>query len=395
MGLTLVGNVRRLLNKSYCELREDKRAEHLEDRKLMEKLSALISDVIENKEEFKAQSILNKRIEEFLTEIIKPEEKYQVLFKIHNLHAQIEETEFWDCTVASYNNEQLTAWGFNPEKWYMSGSEVFENQNVIVISEQGHNIAEVVKRARVKAIRRLRVLQNYLKEEFIHDEQLFFKLSTEYVVKREIDSVIVSSGFDRKHSAIKYDYPQYLIDGIGAANKDFALVQELPPNLKDLIERALHWIGLAISEIDPDIKISFLSTALETLLATQDDSRKGERIALRGYLLAMEVKSDHHSMPQEVLRVYNLRSTIVHGSNISVASKHDYWFMLDFTQATLKHFIQFVSENNLTKPKPIFDKLLQSEHLAPYLAWLEEFFDDQYSRSISKAIREDLLKIQT
>jgi hypothetical protein len=73
-----------------------------------------------------------------------------------------------------------------------------------------------------------------------------------------------------------------LVEHVGEANKDFLLIRKFPPNLKDLIERTLHWIGLSISEVDPDIKISFLCTALETLLTTKDDKRKGEKSLTEG-----------------------------------------------------------------------------------------------------------------
>jgi hypothetical protein len=106
----------------------------------------------------------------------------------------------------------------------------------------------------------------------------------------------------------------------------------------------------------------------------------------------MEVNPDNYSMPQRVLRVYDLRSTVVHGSDIGVASRNDYWLMLEHAQATLKHFIEFVSKNSLTKQTHVYTKLLQSEHITPFLTWLEELFDDSYSKSISESLKEDLLK---
>lgn len=394
-GMTVSGNEKSFLHKSYWELRKDKQTEHLEDRKLNEKFSGLVQEVIEDKEKFKNQFNLNNRIKEFLEEIIKPEENYQILFKVHNLNAKIDETKFWDCIIANYDREQLITWGFNHEKNHLIGSEVFENQNIIIVNEKGNNVAEIVKRARVKATRRLRVLQNYLKVEFIYDEQLFFELSKEYAVKRETDSAMVRTGWDAEHSAIKYDYAEFLVEHIGEANKDFLLIQKFPPNLKDLIERTLHWIGLSISEVDPDIKISFLCTALETLLTTKDDKRKGQKIAYRGYLLGMEVNPDNCSTPQQVLRVYDLRSTVVHGSDIGIASRNDYWLLLEHAQATLKHFIEFVSKNKLTRQTRVYRKLLQSEHVTPLLTWLEEMFDDSDSKSISESLKEDQLKIKT
>jgi predicted SnoaL-like aldol condensation-catalyzing enzyme len=389
-GLTFTGNERPLYNASYFELRKDKRTEHLEDRKLNEKLGGLALEALEDKEKFKDQAALNNRVKEFLDEIIKPEESYQILFRVHNLKAKVEETRFWDCVVASYDRDQLVTWGFDPERSFPVGVSDFEDQTVIVVDEKGTSVAEVVKRARLKATRRLRVLQNYLKVEFIHDEQLFFELSKEYAVRKEETGKVVSWGLNNQNTPIEYDYAEFLVKHIDEANKDFERIKGFPPNLRELIERTLHWIGLSISELEPDIKISYLCTALETLLTTKADRLKGEKIAYRGYLLGQEVGSDDYYMPQKVLGVYELRSTVVHGSDIGIASGKDYWLMLGFTQATLKNFIQFVAEHKLTKPTGVFAKLLQSGHVPALLEWLDGAFNDRYSKSIAESLREDL-----
>jgi Apea-like HEPN len=390
-GLTFSGDEKRLLYESYGALRKDKRTEHLEERKLNEKFTNLLAEVLERKKDFKNPAKLHNRIDEFLAEIVRPEEDYRVMFRVINLKTKVAETQFWDCVIASYDREQLMAWGFDPKKKYLIGIEAFEDRAVIVVTAKGTNVAEVIKRARVSATRRLRVLQNYLKEEFIHDEQLFFELSKEYAVRNEATGKI-GWGLDNKNSPIEYDYPDTLVERVGAANEDFEHIKKFPPNIRELIERALHWIGMAISEIDPDVKVSFLSTALEALLATKDDGRKGEKIAYRGYLLGQEVGSDNYYMPQEVLRVYEKRSTVVHGSGISIASRKDYWLMLDFAQDTLKNFMRYVDEHKLTKPSGIFAKLLQSEKVNPLLEWLEEAFDDEESKHIAESLREDLKK---
>lgn len=389
-GLTYTGDEKRLLYETYRVLRRDKSTEHLEDRKLNEKFTDLLAEVLQLKDEFKNAAKLNARIDEFLEEIVKPEMDYRVMFSIVNMKVKVEETQFWDCVVACYDREQLVAWGFDPEKKYPIGVKDFEGRTVIVVSEKGTSSTEVVKRARIKATRRLRVLQHYLKEEFIHDEQLLFRLSEAYAVRKEGASRL-GWGFDNKHSPIAYDYPESLVERAAEANKDFERIKKFPPNIREIIERAHHWVGLAISEIDPDLKVAFLSTALETLLTTKDDGRKGERIAYRGYLLGEEVGSrDDYQMPQRVLAVYEKRSTVVHGSGIGLASRKDYWLMLDYAQAALRNFIRYVEEHKLTKPTAVFKKLLQSEKVNLLLEWLEKMFDDEESREIAASLRDEL-----
>ena len=102
-------------------------------------------------------------------------------------------------------------------------------------------------------------------------------------------------------------------------------------------------------------------------------------------------------MPQKVLRVYELRSTVVHGSDIGVASKTEYNLMLQFAQNTFKHFIEFVNNDKkgLTKPFRIYKRLLESDHASPFVTWLDECFSDDYSKNISNSMKEDLNNLKT
>src|ERR1044072_3172778 len=126
-GLLFQGNEKKLFYASYGELRKDRQTEHLEDRQLNEKLSGLIVEGLERKEEYKNPAKLNERIDEFLDEIIRPEEDYQIMFCVINLDVKIGETQFWDCSLANYNREQLTSWGFDATKRVPIGEEAFED----------------------------------------------------------------------------------------------------------------------------------------------------------------------------------------------------------------------------------------------------------------------------
>jgi predicted SnoaL-like aldol condensation-catalyzing enzyme len=388
-GLTYTGDEKRRYAEAYTALRRDKQTEHLEPRRLNEKLTGLVADALERKDEFKDQAKLNARIDEFLDEIVKLEVDYRVMFAVVNMKGGVAETPFWDCVVASYDAGQLAAWGLDTTGDSPIGVETFEGKTVIVVTVGGTNSAQVVKRARVKATRMLRVLQTYLKEEFIHDEQLVFKLSKEYAVRNEATGK-VGWGIDHKNSPIAYDYPDTLAERVTAANADFELIKKFPPKVREPVERAFHWIGLAIAEIDPDIKVSYLSTALETLLTTKADRMKGEKIAYRGYLLGQEVNPKEYYPPQDVLEVYEKRSTVVHGSGVSVATQNDYWLMLEFAQSALVNFIKYVDQHELKKPSAVFAKLLQSPKVEEFLQWLDEDPEDEDSKSIAESLREDL-----
>lgn len=392
-GLSFSGNEKQLCSQSYFSLRDDTQTEYLKDKELNERLYDLVLEVIGDNAKFKKPTELTNKIEEFLGNIIKPLKEYEVLFKIQNMDAKFEELVFWDCKIARYDKTSLIGWGFQEEKRYLHGINDFENQNLILVKEKGNNTSEVFKRARIKASKRLRTLQTYLKEGYIEDYQLRFELSEDFAGK-EIDSrKIIGTGISSENSPRIYDNPKYIIENTEKANADYLLIKNFSPPIQDLLERTLYWIGLSISEIEMDLKIAFLCTALETLLTTKDDKRKGEKIAYRGYLLLMEINPDgFYLQPHKALRVYELRSTIVHGSRFGITTDKDYWSMLKFTQQTFSNFINFANKHNLGKQSKIYKKLLQSEHLIPFMTWLSDFFYDNASKNIVESIKEDLFK---
>jgi len=390
-----------LLDESFNKLRKDSKTEYLKDSELKNRLWYLVCEIWIKRKEFKNSNELKTKIHSFVEDICKPLKDYEVLFKIHNMDANLEEVFFWDCKITKYDKTSLINWGFQEKKFYIRKINDFENQNLIIVSEKGNNSAEVTKRARVKANKRLRTLQTYLKEGYIHDFQLKFEISEEYAIKEIGNTKIIGTGFNRINSPLNYDYTNLIIENAEKANEDYLLIKKFPSPIQDMLERTLYWIGLSISEIEIDIKIAFLCTALETLLTTQDDGRKGERIAYRGYLLAMEAGSDNlYSQPQNILRVYDLRSKVVHGSYFGIATNEDYRYLLQFTKRTFKNFIIFANINNLNRQSKIYKKLLESKHLIPLLSWLDSFWEREYkknkmvqfqnhSRDISKFLKED------
>jgi Apea-like HEPN len=384
-GLNLSGNEKRGYSQSYFFLRGDKQTEYLRDSELNERLYRMIFEVIQNREKFDSNSELQSIVNEFVGSIIKPFKDYEILFKIHNLDAEFEELPFWDCKLVRWNRTSLLTWGFQEGKSYVEGISDFENQNSIIVSEQGNNSAEIIKRARIRANKRLRTLQTYLKEGNIYDFQLKFDISEEYALKSLEKSIVVGTGYSREYSPMKYDYPGHIVEFAAKANDDYILIKTFSDKMQNLLERTLYWIGLSISERELDLKIAFLCTALETLLTTQDDGRKGERIAYRGYLLAMEVKSGRsYSQPHKILRVYDLRSKVVHGSDFGIADEDDYWYLLQFTKLTFKNFMVFANQNNLNRQSTIYRKLLKSKHVIPLLSWLDSFWTDEIKKSFKK-----------
>ena len=126
-GIYFLGTEKTLYFDSYFLLRNDSQTEYLKDSELNERLYKMVLEVIEDGDKFKNQSELDNKINLFLEEVIKPLKEYEVLFKIHNMDAEIVEVPFWDCKIARYDRACLINWGFQEKKTYLHEINDFEN----------------------------------------------------------------------------------------------------------------------------------------------------------------------------------------------------------------------------------------------------------------------------
>lgn len=164
--------------------------------------------------------------------------------------------------------------------------------------------------------------------------------------------------------------------------------EELSPSLQRRFTIALTWIGRAIDDPDPDVKIVHLSTALESMLTTIADEKKGETLAYRMLLLnALLDESFIH--PAKILWIYELRSKIVHGNMLAIASESEYITMKRCVTETLIHSLEVIQKRK-AKTHADFIKILESgKHTKDVLHWLEKQHD-KWSLSIKNHMIEKL-----
>ncbi|MEM3449418.1 MAG: HEPN domain-containing protein [Nitrososphaerota archaeon] len=148
---------------------------------------------------------------------------------------------------------------------------------------------------------------------------------------------------------------------------------------------AIKWIGRAIDEQDLDIKILYLSTALEAMLTSRSDRRKGETLAYRMLLLNSYLDKPFIN-PVRVLYVYELRSQIVHGGEVGIASKSDYYTMRRVVIDTLIKSIEFIRINGLKNYEEFIKALETPQHISQVLNWLQKQ-GDKLSIKIKKHMR--------
>jgi hypothetical protein len=326
---------------------------------------------------------LNEKINEFLSSILRPLEEYEVLISILQLDANDLEIKIGDVTIKKFDELALQDWGIP--------SDVFRetaNKTLAIIPEKGNNPKLICDRARRKADFIIRILQVSLSTDFyIHDKNLLFK-QDEYMFYRKKDT----PSSVRRQWQSRYKFPPLVIDEkleksmnefLGNIS-DILEEEKYLPELRKRFERALMWIGRSIEEEDPDIKIINLSTALETILTDKSDRMKGETLAYRILLLNAHVKKPFID-PAKVLWIYELRSEIIHGSRIGIASD-----MKFVAIETLRYSLEIIRRDGLKRHKDFINAIIESyKKSEKYLfSW-----DDVHNDRIEELIRfPELLK---
>jgi len=149
--------------------------------------------------------------------------------------------------------------------------------------------------------------------------------------------------------------------------------------IREHLVRGLEWIGGSITREDEDDKIVDLCTALETLLATKQDAKKGEHIALRMMLLHMHLGQPFFN-PAEVLSIYEKRSEVIHGSRRRICTGSDYRTTRMITIEIFRNVLTYIRKNSITRHSRFIASLeSDTEALEKCVSWLGQFSGSYYN----------------
>jgi len=390
---TLEGDEFKGFEKIQRNLRQDISTEYLKDRELGDALWYLLCDVYLNKEVYRNSESLKRRIEKFIQQICKPLKDYEVIFGVSNLSIKKYPLQIWDVALNKLTKEdlermELKIGGKLKELLFKK----FIKNVVVIIAMQGNNSGFVVERAREKAEFALKVLQVYFNELIeIHDENLLFDVSDFALIRgKEINKWAWS--WKRKRSPFGISIGDSLLASITKANDHFKVISYLNPNFQSRVQRAIYWLGSAIEEEAFDHKMIHLCTALESLLTSRSDKRKGEVIAYRMVILN-HLTEGNFPDPFRLMWFYELRSRIVHGSAIGQTTKSDYLNLQDITTRTLFSLITQIKQLNA---KDYFDLISQLENEVN-LKLVKSYFEGfkgEWPQSILQILNEKLEKFK-
>ena len=159
---------------------------------------------------------------------------------------------------------------------------------------------------------------------------------------------------------------------------------EISGPIRDTFIRAMEWIGDSITREHPDSKIVDLCTALETLLATEQDKKKGELIALRMTLLCALLGQLFFS-PSQLLEIYIKRSKIVHGSQRDICTDTDYVTARRIALDVFQKCLTFVKNNKITRHSKFIKKIEDDKTLVKKAVEMWKVWHPLYYEDVAKA----------
>lgn len=369
-------------------LRSHPELEYATDKELKDQLWRLECEVFVNQREYKRDfSKLNHRIEEFISGLLKPLAEHEVLIPIEYFNVGNQEIVLGDCTVRTFSEDQLLTWGFAEHEMWRDSLHIYVDKTVIVVKEVGNSPQLIIDRARTKAEQVLHALRiGFAKRRFTPDRQLKFRLSP-HTILRECVPAQIKRGVHMVRGPWNLDYiEQHDADYVGYANHVLTQSSGFGEDLNARVRRAVHWLGTAMEHEDYDQSVSLMCTAMESLLCAKDEVRKGERIGCR-MVLIQSLVGESFVHPAEILWIYKLRSSVVHGSRVDVAGEVEYERMLDATRATLKSYIDLVAKNG-HKNFAELTRFIESSTVArQLLEWLESHDEDDNIRELKEVLQ--------
>lgn len=373
----------------YQDFRSELTLEYLSDKELKDNLWYLFCEIYLNTDKYKSDENINKKIDVYISTICKPINEYEIFIGIENLDEKRGLINIWDFSIFQLSNDDFYN-KFGKSKRLELDKDKFVNRGLMSFIEKGNNLKLVCDRAREKAKFNIKILQLYLRNSHtLWDDQILFSIS-EYILIRNIkNSKDIYSTFHRNRKPEKLGSIKAFEELFDLAEDHYTKLRDLEPKLANHIKRTIHWIGEAINEEDYDLKIIALCTAIETLLTTRDERKKGEKIAYRILLLNKEL-STPFTNPFKILFIYNLRSKVIHGSGLSICGESDYFTMLYEVKRILNNCINYVHNNNITKISTMIKNLESKDNIEWLNSWVKSWlgrYNDKIVGDILDAVK--------
>lgn len=332
----------------YQEIFEHFRAiqelEYLSNEELQNKINNLVCEILLKKDVYNNKAILHSKLIDFFESLTRDILDYEVYFGIKNMELICPKIEFGELLIFIPDSDFLN----NISKSLNLPPDTLENEFKVFgrIKERGNNISLVKHRAKNKLFEYLSIVKiSYQKKSFIHEKHIDFSLS-EFSFHRSISEATgISWAWSRNKTPpiISYGSDEHITNLTGLLSG----INSLEESFVNKIKMSLHWINLAYCEICFEIKHIYLCTALECLLTTISDRRKGELLAYRMFLLNTNFEDTFFLSPDDILLFYERRSELLHGAKLDISASEKYTVFLIETQKTLSNIILLANKHSI------------------------------------------------
>lgn len=378
LDLVLVGEEFVGFKKIFSQLRADPRTEYLKDRDLEERFWYLFCQIYFQRERYKRDGLLSSTVKEFIDEVCQPLKEYEVVFAVEGLELRGDCVDFWGSVLIKLsdgliNEANLSFSNFHKHMIGYDLKSAFENKAGILVREMGNNRSFVAARVRERAQVLLKTLQAYLKEGFgRQEEDLLFELSELYVMRETAGPFRWLGGWDRKRRPGKLILSDPVKGCIEQAKDHFNFLGKMDVSLRKKVEIALYWTGQAVKEDIFSFKILYLCTAMESLLTTIDDKRKGEALVYRMTVVNHIVEGAFPN-PEMLLSFYEDRSKVVHGAALVDVAYSSCSSMFYAERMTRHNFFAICKRFDVKTYK----EFLAVIHKTTFLDPVREYFEKQ------------------
>jgi hypothetical protein len=389
-SIAIEGRLATLFYEALGSLRQESAVEHLSSNDLKNAIWYLVCDVWFNRNTIRTKEAIGNRLQEFVEAVAKPLSQYEVLLTIANLHIGVP-----SIAIDNFSLQQVTA-----EYWDSIGAtqgtrlrtmltERLDGDCLISIRDSGTSPQRALERATVEAKRGLAIIRTYLSaHNGLSEEHFLFNVGTFYVVRDLAAGEVIRIG----SRAPRQPFPlRGLIEDqfIQKAKSQCEIISKSSADLKRYLNLALHWISESMLLESADSKILALCSALESLLCTKSDKRKGGILACRMVISRLVVK-EHFPDPGLVLFIYELRSNIVHGSYAEICTDEEYSRLLWIARETLSCVVDYLSIHEVGSKAEYCRYLDHSPEASDLIKWLEGC-DTPAARDLALAFKESIV----
>jgi len=319
---------------------------------------------------FKNDSEIKTVVNDLLKRLDKPLIEYEVLIPLEK-HLQLSghAIELAGVRFLQMSDDDIRRWGIdkNLSVLHEQFCDAIVGNVIALTHEQCHGFDKAVDCARKKLNTALDMLRVALLIDHeprivswrIWDEQMLFHADQGYAVREKLHPSKAHFGFESQFSNWQLVINDTYMMQIDESKHLLDLLFRSPyaqSKIYSRLRRALEWIGGSVTRERSDDKIVDICTALETLLSTKDEGRKGEAIVLRMMLLYSRLKVPFFD-PVKLFELYIKRSNIVHGSERDICLDSEYksaqWIATDVFQKVFT----YIQSHNITQHSDFITEL--------------------------------------